>query len=330
MPIERNLTLHFLALCLAALLAIGPYIEAFARNGEQHPKPSRLPAVPASETVVTPSSIDWPSSIRTSIAPQTQPQPQSRHLSQHQLQPQPLKLPPSVNVPVQEKPTLTYITTAYYLNVRAQPNSKSEIFRSVERGTRLTVAGKTDNGWLELSDGGYVHGGYAVQAENDFVVHERPLETLETKPSKPTKPASAVRSDSGLTEDQIGTLLAGTELADNDLEAVIRDIEEEYGINAYFTIAVMKLESGNGSSRLARTKNNLFGLNATGGKGNKKAFQFETKADSVRKFGQLISDHYIGRGYTTVEKIAKKYCPANDKWPRLVKNIMVSDHKKFV
>jgi beta-N-acetylglucosaminidase len=134
--------------------------------------------------------------------------------------------------------------------------------------------------------------------------------------------------ESGLTKESIEKILDGTELTGHGLETAILEIEQEFGINAYFTIAVMKLESGNGKSRLAKVKNNLFGLNATGGS-NEQAYAFETKADSVKRFGQLIAKHYVGKGLDTVGKVAKKYCPANPKWARLVENIMFSDHLKL-
>jgi beta-N-acetylglucosaminidase len=145
---------------------------------------------------------------------------------------------------------------------------------------------------------------------------------------EPEKPTSTVKTDSGLTEEHISTIFKGSALENEGLEEVILEIEETYGINAYFTIAVMKLESGNGESRLAQTKNNLFGLNAIDGKMDQ-AFSFETKGDSVRKFGQLISNNYVDKGYTTIEKVSKKYCPSNSEWPSLVVSIMKSDYRKL-
>lgn len=236
-----------------------------------------------------------------------------------------------------------YKTTAYFLNVREQASSKSRILRTVEKGTMLNVLQKQDNGWLKLEDEGYVHGAYAKPADPEPLkpqVHIKsvPDSRLDVwadevtasriiEESGPLKPSSQVVSESGLTEEDISQIFEGTELLGHDLEEAVLEIEEQYGINAYFTIAVMKLESGNGKSRLARVKNNLFGLNATGGS-NEQAYSFETKADSVRKFGSLISGKYVDQGYTTVEKVARKYCPANSKWPSLVKNIMNSDHRK--
>lgn len=240
-----------------------------------------------------------------------------------------------------------YVTTAYYLNVREKASSESPILRVVEKGDVLKVAGTLDNGWLALHDGGFVHGAYARIAEDAPAADRKTLAPLVaaasasaasfhtgdgaeavTEAQKPVKPTSAVQSDSGLTEAHIGEILQGTALEDPSLASAILEIEDEYGINAYFTIAVMKLESGNGKSKLAKTKNNLFGLNATGGS-NSKAYAFDTQADSVRKFGQLIAESYVDKGYTTIEKVAKKYCPPNGKWSGLVKKIMYGDHGKL-
>lgn len=229
--------------------------------------------------------------------------------------------------------TNRYVTTAFYLNVRSGAGKTYKILRTVKRGTVLEVADQTVNGWLKLADGGFVHGAYARPEPVQIVSPPAPISALPSEPvfpaeseetPKPAKPTSLVRSDSGLTEKAIAEILKGTDLEGHGLESAILEVEDDYGINAFFTIAVMKLESGNGKSRLAKAKNNLFGLNATGGR-NENAFRFETKADSVRKFGQLIADHYIGKGYTTIEKVARKYCPVNDKWPKLVQNIMIRD-----
>ncbi|MFD0618833.1 glucosaminidase domain-containing protein [Paenibacillus sp. GCM10027629] len=233
-----------------------------------------------------------------------------------------------------------YEVTATYLNVRANPYATSKKIDTKKKGTVLQVESKTPNGWLQLKGGGYVHGGYAqhmpeIDPDRKFpdvvTMTKRPARTIPTPTpvvTEPMKPTSSIQSDSGLSEEHIAQLFKGTALAGHELEEAVLEIEEEYGINAYFTIAVMKLESGNGKSKLAKTKNNLFGLNATGGS-NKNAFHFKSKGASVEKFGQLLSKNYVKKGYTTVEKVASKYCPVNPKWPSLVKGIMKSDYKKL-
>lgn len=258
---------------------------------------------------------------------------------------------------VAKEQTNTYEVTAYYLNVRTKPSAKSSIIKVIEQGTTLQVTAVADNGWLELQDGGYIHGGYAKEVKEKGKVsilslpaasHRQPTnafndsstesalqsesideEAVEKEEEELSKPTSIVKSDSGLTEEHISKIFEGTALSGHDLEQAILEIEEEYGINAYFTIAVMKLESGNGKSKLAKSKNNLFGLNAIDGDKYNKAFSFKTKGDSVRKFGQLLSKNYVGKGLTTIEKVARKYCPANSKWSGLVKNIMKSDYRKL-
>jgi uncharacterized protein YgiM (DUF1202 family) len=242
-----------------------------------------------------------------------------------------------------------YEVTAYCLNVREDANATSKILELVQKGTLLEVLNITDNGWLTLKGGGYVNGKYTkIYSENSKKPAQ--LKTLPVTPVTPVmpvmpvmpvtpvtpvtpavvqQPTSVVKSDSGLVEAHIAEILKGTSLAGLGLEKAILEIEELYGINAYFTIAVMKLESGNGKSKIAKDKNNLFGLNAIDGDQYNKAFSFKTKGDSVQKFGQLISKNYIDKGYTTIEKVSTKYCQANPKWSGLVKSIMKSDYNKL-
>ncbi|CAM3814350.1 SH3 domain-containing protein [Cohnella lubricantis] len=230
-----------------------------------------------------------------------------------------------------------YVTTAYYLNVRSASSADSKIIDVVEKGTQLTVVEKLSNGWLKLDGKGYVHGGYAVPApaktlsaapKKSNEVKIASVRSSANKAAKKTAKVSQsskydVKSVSGLSESDLQAMFKGTDLAGHGLEKAILDVESKYGINAYFTVAVMRLESGNGSSGISKKRNNLFGLNSSKG-----YLRFETKVDSVEKFGQLISDNYIGKGYTTIEKIGKKYCPPNSKWPSLIKSMMNSDYKK--
>ncbi|XID94799.1 glucosaminidase domain-containing protein [Paenibacillaceae bacterium WGS1546] len=264
-----------------------------------------------------------------------------------------------VHISALPAPSRVVEVTAYYLNVRANGYTGSKIIDVVEKGTRLEIVSENEKGWLRVKGGGYVHGAYTEPApanagsngakesrltvpgafrlataepsatRGETAAREPESGQASDKAGSPLKPTSAVETESGLTEEDIALMFEGTALAGHDLESTILEVEEQYGINALFTIAVMKLESGNGSSNIAKKKNNLFGLNATGPDPHSKAFSFETKGDSVRKFGQLLADNYVDKGLTTIEKIARKYCPANAKWPSLVKNIMNRDFKKL-
>jgi flagellum-specific peptidoglycan hydrolase FlgJ len=254
------------------------------------------------------------------------------------------------NNEVTEIAVANYEVTAYFLNVRvsAAADGTSGILDVVKKGSILEVIEVLDSGWLKLIDGGYVHGRYAKMISEpikesarvkilsvEHITEEQYLPELQ--PAKnikhdgvPNKPTSVVKTESNLTEEHIAQIFEGTALSGYELEKAILEIEREYGINAYFTIAVMKLESGHGESRIARNKNNMFGLNAIDSDTYNKAFSFETKGESVQKFGQLISENYIDEGLTSLEKVARKYCQANPKWPILVKSIMESDYNKLL
>jgi flagellum-specific peptidoglycan hydrolase FlgJ len=234
-----------------------------------------------------------------------------------------------------ERSLSEYEVTSHHLNIRTKANATSKILSVINKGDLIEVLNAAKNGWLALKQGGYVNGKYTklkTPANANKTKKIAQVTTLSLKSAVVTeiaKPTSNVKSDSGLREANIEEILKGTSLAGHDLEKAILEIEAEFGINAYFTIAVMKLESGNGKSRIAKDKNNLFGLNAIDGDVYNKAFSFKTKGDSVRKFGQLISKNYLDKGYTTIEKVSTKYCQANPKWSGVVKGIMKSDYNKL-
>ena len=354
---KLNQHLFIYLLILSLIITLGMYVKPLnnAEEAELSEAPQKLTAAAASSITTAAPGIDpIVSSVHLAV-------PSSTSIATSAGTPDiPIEQPPSTlpkkqiqaekEQAIVEKPD-TYKVTAYYLNVRTKPSAQSDIIKVVKQGTRLKVTAKTENGWLELQGGGYVHGGYAAKIKGEvsalsFSAASKRVPAIEIndagaekeqqseKIAKPeveelNKPTSIVESDSGLTEAHIAKIFEGTALSGHNLEQAILEIEEEYGINAYFTIAVMKLESGNGKSYLAKKKNNLFGLNAIDGNKYNKAFSFKTKGDSVRKFGQLLSRNYVNKGLTTIEKIARKYCPANSRWSSLVKNIMKRDYNKL-
>lgn len=223
-----------------------------------------------------------------------------------------------------------YEVTADSLNIRSDASATSKILKVVRKGDSLSVLNTTTSGWHALKGGGYVNSKYTMIISGSKVqAAEVKILNKKENGEAPHKPSSIIRSDSGLFEAHIKEIFDGTSLADLGLEKAILEIEADYGINAYFTIAVMKLESGYGKSKIAKEKNNLFGLNAIDGNKFNKAFSFNTKGESVQKFGQIISKNYIDKGYTTIEKVSLKYCKANPEWSGLVKTIMDNDYNKL-
>ena len=90
-------------------------------------------------------------------------------------------------------------------------------------------------------------------------------------------------------------------------------LEQEYGINAYFALAVSFSEVGVGEmSNLAKNNKNTYGI--MNGK------KYDSVEDCVDYFFRLIKKHYVGQGLTTVEDISQKYCLGDPVW---IKNVTV-------
>ena len=102
------------------------------------------------------------------------------------------------------------------------------------------------------------------------------------------------------------------------------NVQEKYGINAEFLVAIAIIESGNGSSRAARKKNNFFGLM------NKKGLlSFNSPQECIDYAARNLTKldgYYFGRGRYTISQIAHRYA-ANKKWPSMVIATMKSNKK---
>ena len=93
-----------------------------------------------------------------------------------------------------------------------------------------------------------------------------------------------------------------------------KKIEDEYGVNGLFAMAVATLESGLGKSSLGQNNNNFYGIR---GKGSSWA-KFESVESGILYFGKLMNNSlYYGK---TIKKIAPIYC--NDDWADKVSSIM--------
>jgi beta-N-acetylglucosaminidase len=127
-----------------------------------------------------------------------------------------------------------------------------------------------------------------------------------------------LQTPTNLTASEIALMTAGSEL--EGIEDAVVEIEERYGINALFTVSLAMLESGHGTSWLARNRNNLFGICAYDSDVNA-ASSFATKSDCVRYWGKLIHDEYFAYGRTTLESINAIYASSGS-WAYKVGNLM--------
>ena len=104
------------------------------------------------------------------------------------------------------------------------------------------------------------------------------------------------------------------------LELTFLICEKEYGINAIFMISCAILESQMGESKIGRKKNNWFGIQAYDWDPFNCAKKFDTPADCIDYWCNLIKKNYIGEGRTTIKSIGKKYCSSNS-WAAKIINI---------
>lgn len=78
-------------------------------------------------------------------------------------------------------------------------------------------------------------------------------------------------------------------------EALVQ-AEDQYGINSLVLASIAYVESGGGMSKLAREKNNLFGLGAADYDPYNRAMSFSSKEECIYYAARLLSSSYLSRG----------------------------------
>ena len=132
-----------------------------------------------------------------------------------------------------------------------------------------------------------------------------------------------VRTPSGLTGEQLDSLLVGTGL--QGLGQYYANAEKENGVNALVILSLSALESAWGESRFAVERNNLFGFQAYDSNVNA-AKHFATKEEAIMVVSKHLADKYLQptgayfNGYT-LEAMNVRY--ASDKgWASKIASIM--------
>lgn len=127
-----------------------------------------------------------------------------------------------------------------------------------------------------------------------------------------------VRTSSTVTASEIDSHLKGV-LAGKG--KCFKDAEQKYHVNAVFLVAIAIFESGNGTSAMARRRNNCFGLLGR---------RFKSVEECIDYTAKLISSEkgcYYGRRRYTIHGISRIYAPTwhhpgNRRWPSSVVAIM--------
>ena len=212
------------------------------------------------------------------------------------------------------------------LNVRSSSSSATpdNIIGLVVYDDQVNIVGK-ENGWYKIeydNDYGYV---YAKYVNSDWY-EETDTTEVDNNSSEITTNQPVENITYQLSTNVIGSGYVDHDALYNTIETIAPELTsicdalisnyEQYGLKPSFQLAVFCLESGYGTSYLARNKNNICGLNAyaTSTKSvYENASSFETKSDCVLKFGSIIYNSYVLCGLTSIESISTKYCPPNSR-----------------
>ena len=114
---------------------------------------------------------------------------------------------------------------------------------------------------------------------------------------------------SGYSAARFERVFAGTGLA--GLGQAFYGAEKAYGTNAVILAAICAHESGWGTSRLAREKNNLAGLGAYDGREYSSGIRFDSRTDSIMFLAELLAGkpgtlEQVGRWYASDPGWAQK------------------------
>lgn len=97
----------------------------------------------------------------------------------------------------------------------------------------------------------------------------------------------------------------------------------DHDISPHFFVALIALESGYGTSRLARVKNNFGGI-----KNSKNTYRgFTTQEEGLNYIADLIKRKYHSNGLISVSSIQKRYAPewdGNKGWTKKINKLMAS------
>lgn len=100
---------------------------------------------------------------------------------------------------------------------------------------------------------------------------------------------------------------------DTKIENLIYTKALEVGLTedqALIALAISKHETGKWTSNLYKNHNNIGGIYNSS---KQEFYSYETREEGVEAFVNLLKKGYFDKGYITIKKIQKKYCPIGAK-----------------
>lgn len=228
--------------------------------------------------------------------------------------------------------------------VMAENNEQSTKITTLSKNTQLKVL-QIDGDWCKISINGKK--GW-VKSQNIASIYSNPNFIDEDLNKNITYSFDmALNKPSGLSLEQFKKVLSDSK----DVNGIFSSnaeyfyyIEKQYNINGIFVAAIGIHESGWGTSRIAKNKNNLFGYRAYDSSPYNSASTFETYAEGIDFIARMLVKYYlnpkgiaISNGETavgtyyngnTVSAVNKKYA-TDTGWAEKVYNYMEYLYKKI-
>ena len=228
--------------------------------------------------------------------------------------------------------------------VMAENNEQSTKITTLSKNTQLKVL-QIDGDWCKISINGKK--GW-VKSQNIASIYSNPNFIDEDLNKNITYSFDmALNKPSGLSLEQFKKVLSDSK----DVNGIFSSnaeyfyyIEKQYNINGIFVAAIGIHESGWGTSRSAKNKNNLFGYRAYDSSPYNSASTFETYAEGIDFIARMLVKYYlnpkgtaISNGETavgtyyngnTVSAVNKKYA-TDTGWAEKVYNYMEYLYKKI-
>ncbi len=147
----------------------------------------------------------------------------------------------------------------------------------------------------------------AVTLNNGTNTTSKTKKGQKTQKSNSKYNKNATELYTGTAED-LNKYLKGKGVLEGQGQAFL-NAQKKYGISASVLAGICIHESGNGKSRLAKTKNNIGGVRIVG---STKFRTFNSVAECIDYMGGLLKRKYVNQGLTTLSQINSKYCPPSD------------------
>lgn len=198
-------------------------------------------------------------------------------------------------------------STPYNLDIRLEPNKKSEVIIKIDQDSKLKVINKSGS-WYYIE-----HNSYYGWVEKDCVTYINPKKITYNNNNKEYSKKQLLAKlnknmnlmqPSGFSLEQFKKVLSNNKKDKNNTFEINAEyfyyIEQQYGINGIFVAAIGIHESAWGTSKIATNKKNLFGYGAYDMNAYASAYSYNGYAAGIDMIARVLVKHYLNVKGTSI------------------------------